>query len=419
MKKFPVILSYTLFILLSGITYAQDYLNAYINIGIANSPQLKSIEYEISSTKEKISSEAALNDMELSLSVLPEPMMNVNGEQVATVSLMQMFPWPGTLASSAKEMKCMTESKTFLLQQTKAELQYKIETSYYDMVLVQYETLLIQQRLTLLSNIEKNFLSKYVSQMPDAKSKSAVPNLINIQLQQEELSLQLEILKDNLATAKRKFNILLHRNETEEILLADSVIEYPFTIYNYENILNKNPELGMLNAQKQAGMHGVEMQKRMSYPMIGVGVEYMINKQTDNPKMEDMNGKNMFMAMFKVSMPVFRKKYNSAINSAKFKTRSIEQQYEQKTDNIKNEIISLEQNYINLKKKLVLYTKQTSLLQEKINILNTAYTASQSSVTDILETEEKLLDYKLKTATTVTEINKTTAKLKTFISEEL
>lgn len=63
----------------------------------------------------------------------------------------------------------------------------------------------------------------------------------------------------------------------------------------------------MLQASNDANLHAIEMQRKMSYPMIGVGLEYMINKETNMPKMEDMNGNNMFMAMFKLTLPIHRR----------------------------------------------------------------------------------------------------------------
>ena len=46
--------------------------------------------------------------------------------------------------------------------------------------------------------------------------------------------------------------------------------------------------------------------------MIGIGLQYsVVNKVADPMGMPDMNGKDMVMPMVKVSLPLFRRKYNA------------------------------------------------------------------------------------------------------------
>ena len=50
----------------------------------------------------------------------------------------------------------------------------------------------------------------------------------------------------------------------------------------------------------------------MSYPMIGIGLQYSLINKMDHPiGMADMNGKDMVMPMVKISLPLFRRKYNA------------------------------------------------------------------------------------------------------------
>lgn len=419
MRKYLLILIYIV-ILYGGNSFAQkDFLNEYITIAIENSPEIRAKESEIASAKENINGKSALQDAEFGVNILPEPMMNVNGEQVVTLSLMQMFPFPGTLSNQRKEMQCMTDGLTQAKKKITADLVYKVKVAYYEMVLLNEQIKVTEQKSAFLKQTTESAYQKYASANPNSKQKSQLPELINLQLKAEELNLTLETLKDNLTVKKKAFNVLLHRDENLSVTVADSVVEeiYDIDAFTFENIETFSPMLAMLRADSKASMHAVEMQKRMGLPMVGVGVEYMINKETAMPKMEDMNGKNMFMAMFKVSLPLNRKKYNSNIAAAKLKSESIASNYEQTKDNIKAEFLNLEQNYLNEKKKIALYDRQMQLIEENIKILNVSYANNQASVTDLLNIEEKLLDYKLKKSLAVVNINKIIAKLQTMVSD--
>ena len=57
------------------------------------------------------------------------------------------------------------------------------------------------------------------------------------------------------------------------------------------------------------------------------------------------------------------------------------------------------------------------LIEENIKILTVSYANNQASVTDLLNIEEKLLDYKLKKSLAVVNINKIIAKLQTMVSD--
>ncbi|MBR1627558.1 MAG: TolC family protein [Bacteroidales bacterium] len=393
---------------------AQDtVLINYIRTAINNSPEIAAKNSEYYSAMSDAETNSFLEDPEFSASVFPEPMMNVNGEQVASISVMQMFPWPGTLKNKKNEKMCMNSGIFNSRIKLTDELAYKVASAYYDMISLQEQIKIINEQLQLLESTEESLLYKYASQTPDSKQKPSLPELINLQLQREELSLQLSTAKENLETLKRQFNLLLHRSETTKIILPDSLAEENSNIlqFTYSDVLKHSPEIGMLDAESKATQHSLLMQKKMSYPMFGVGAEYMINKQTDMPKMEDMNGKNMFMLMFKVTLPLYRKKYDGRTEAINLKTKSIALNTQQQEDNLKSEWIGLKQDYTNEQNKLVIYKKQMVLLEENLKILNTAYTTNQSSLTDLLNIREKLLNYKLKLIDTTTKLNKIKVKL--------
>src|SRR5690606_9216776 len=56
-----------------------------------------------------------------------------------------------------------------------------------------------------------------------------------------------------------------------------------------------------------------EMDRKMGYPMLGLGLQYMVVGKNNDPMfaMGDMNGKDMIMPMLSLSLPIFRKKYDA------------------------------------------------------------------------------------------------------------
>ena len=65
----------------------------------------------------------------------------------------------------------------------------------------------------------------------------------------------------------------------------------------------------MLEAEGEAFRAKAKMERRMSYPMIGIGLQYsVVNIVADPMGMPDMNGKDMVMPLLKVWLQLFLRK---------------------------------------------------------------------------------------------------------------
>ena len=89
-------------------------------------------------------------------------------------------------------------------------------------------------------------------------------------------------------------------------------------------------------------------------PMIGVGLQYMLNGKVDMPMMPNMNGKDMVMPMVSVTIPIYRKKITSAIHSAQLMERSAAYNYQSQLDALQSTYLSIEQRADDIKRKLKL-----------------------------------------------------------------
>jgi hypothetical protein len=161
-------------------------------------------------------------------------------------------------------------------------------------------------------------MSSHGSMMQMGVSSSGMSDLLHIRLEIVELDNNVENILSEIEAEKVRFNALLNRSSNSEIIIPDSLEQVHFFIdleNSMQTIRAQNPMLGMITAEEAMFNAKAEMDKKMSYPMFGVGLQYMlINKknmsETDH-SMSSMNGKDMFMPMLSVSIPVFRNKYNA------------------------------------------------------------------------------------------------------------
>lgn len=77
--------------------------------------------------------------------------------------------------------------------------------------------------------------------------------------------------------------------------------------------------------------------------------------------MSGMNGKDMFMPMLKISLPIFRKKYNAQQRESKHYWKSSELKYENTMNQLQAEYIRITQQLEDAARKIDLYQKQYDL----------------------------------------------------------
>ena len=78
--------------------------------------------------------------------------------------------------------------------------------------------------------------------------------------------------------------------------------------------------------------------------------------------------------------------------------QSAQLNYTNETDRLQSQYLSVIQRAEDAIRKIKLYNKQVEILQTTLQLLYHEYATGQSSMTDILDTEKELINYKLKKA---------------------
>lgn len=248
----------------------------------------------------------------------------------------------------------------------------------------------------------------------------SMSDVLRIQMERAELEDNLATLQSARLTAEARFNALLNRPSDAPVHVPDSLTQRFYRIDEHiliDSILTHNPMITMLEAEGEAFRAKAKMERRMSYPMIGIGLQYsLVNKVADPMGMPDMNGKDMVMPMLKISLPLFRRKYNAQQReSHNYRVAS-----ELKRDNIQNQ---LQAEYINVRqqlddaaRKVLLYEQQYSLSLSTWQLMVREFSAGRQSLTDVIQVERQMLDYKLKKSEAIAAYNTMVAAMEKLIA---
>jgi outer membrane protein TolC len=162
--------------------------------------------------------------------------------------------------------------------------------------------------------------------------------------------------------------------------------------------------LGMLQFEQQSLEARKQMVTRMSYPMVGLGLNYsLINKSEMSTS--TMNGKDMIMPMVTVTLPIYRKKYKAMQAEADFLKTANAQNYKATVNSLQTEYYQAMQFYQDAQRRLKLYADQYQLASKSLGIMFKSFASSGTDLTDILRVRQQTLDYEYRQIEALADFN--------------
>lgn len=261
------------------------------------------------------------------------------------------------------------------------------------------------------------------SSMGTGSSSGTMSDVLRIQIEKAELQNNLELIVSNRTAAEARFNALLNRRQDMKVAVPDSLQQLHLLIDDQamtDSIMIANPMLSMLEAEANAYRAKAEMDKKMSYPMFGIGLQYsLVGKSNNNMAMDNMNGMDMVMPMFKISIPIFRKKYQAQQKESRHYRQASELKYENTLNQLQSEYQTVKQQLADASRKIALYQKQQELSLSTWQLIVREFSAGTTSLTDVIQVERQLLDYRLKKSEAIAEYNTRIAGMEKLVATSI
>jgi outer membrane protein TolC len=472
MRKIIILLLSTILIATTASGQETDSLNHYLEVAARNNPAVKAAFHGYEAALQKVPQMGAYDDPQLEIGFFLEPMSIVDGRQIAQFQLMQMFPWFGTKKAARTEAQHMAQMAFEQFRETRDNLYLEVYKQWYLLCNLQQKWQNTKENVTLLKQLEDLALLKFTTggrsadmgeRMPMNNEQSTVnssmgsmnmgssPNppqgggsssgstsmessqsarstsslwgaggasgmseILRIQLEAIELESAIESILSEITAGKARFNGLLNRPSGSEVVVPDEISQLPFLL-DTESVLQtmreQNPMLGMINEESLAYKAKAEMDKKMAYPMLGIGIQYMLigktpdtggqpmegmDMGTNTNTMSSMNGKDMIMPMVSVSLPIFRNKYKAAQRESKLLQLSSEEKYADTFNNLQAELYQSKHQLEDAVRKIALYKKQSGLARTTYDLVVREFISGKSNLSDVIQIQRQLLDYQLK-----------------------
>jgi outer membrane protein TolC len=255
-------------------------------------------------------------------------------------------------------------------------------------------------------------------------SAPGMSDVLRVQLEMAEIENNIESILSEITAGKAKFNALLNRPIHWEVTVPDSIVKVPFHFDEevaMSEIESRNPMLGMLMEEEQAYRAKGEMEEKMSYPMFGIGLQYMLIGESVPPPAEQgmdngMSGMDMIMPMVSITLPIYRHKYNAQQRESQFLWQSAREKYRNTLNTLQSDLIRLKHQLDDAERKIALYRKQEQLALTTYQLLVQEYVTAKSDLTNVIQVQRQLLDYQLRKAEATADYNTRVASIRKLLS---
>ncbi|MDR2810611.1 MAG: TolC family protein [Tannerellaceae bacterium] len=459
----------------------EDSLRRYLSFAAGNNPSVKAAYLAYEASLRKLPQAGAYADPTLEMGAFLSPVEFAEGRQVAQFQLMQMFPWFGTRKAARTEAQHMANMSFEAFREARDNVFMEVYAQWYALCALKQQLFHSEINLRQMEQIERLALRKYTSASGNRKSAypaanantssaqpvpsaagmnmggagSAMPaasattpmqqmeggmqemgggtqgmvEVLRVQLEKLALENRIENLRAEISAGEALFNTLLNRPAESPVALPDTLIRIPFrpdADAILQEIKERNPMLGMLREESLVYAAKAEMDRKMGYPMLGIGLQYMLMTPLKNTPagtmnntesaMSSMNGKDMLMPMLSVSIPLYRNKYKAAQKESLLMRQAGEMKQTDAFNRLEAELHQALYRLNEAARRIDLFRQQAELVRSAENLVTQEFVSGRAGLDGVIQIQQQGLDYRLKEAEAIAAYNTTVATIGKMIS---
>ncbi|HMQ89332.1 MAG TPA: TolC family protein, partial [Flavilitoribacter sp.] len=379
-----------LLILAAGALKAQT-LDDYIRIALDNNPGIRARQAEYQAASQKAPQAGAMPDPTLNASFFLGHMILPEGNQLGSVSAMQMIPWPGTLKAMKEEANRSAEVSRQSVGVLQNDLVFMVRNAWFPMVELEQKIRVQQEKLRVLETDKDLAVLKFQQGLaPMADAIRA-----DVMIDEAKTSIRLfELKRRSLTTA---FNSLLNRDGDAPVSMPGGAPEaMPRPAPAEVDQLNNNPGLALIDRQIKAAAAGEKAASFQRKPVFSAGIQYMplAIRTGIHDHIEPNTGQDMIMPMISMTIPIWKKKYDAAVKER----RLLQVAYSEMKKDRHNDLAALfEATRYELEEAIAridLLNVQMEKIQQVIDLQIAAYANSGQDFKEVLDLQQQLFDYR-------------------------
>ncbi|MBT8279072.1 MAG: TolC family protein [Bacteroidia bacterium] len=362
-------------------------LESLIEIALKNSPEIQKFELQYGIVSEKVNEVNTLPNTELGLGFFVSEPETRTGAQRFRLSARQMLPWFGNITARENYMSSLAEAKYEDIAIAKRQLITSVSQSYYNL----YSNKAKQE--VLVENIKLLETYKTLALTSVEVGKASAVDVLQLQIRQNELEQLKQVLEQNLLAERTRLNKLLNRDKnnaidievlqipTEDVEISTESLDLHPELIKYDKLYTSVEQSELLNLKE-------------SNPMIGFGLDYVNVQKRPEMNFTD-NGKDIFMPMVSVSLPIFNNKYKSQSKQNALQQEELIAQKQERYNMLETRLEKAIRERASARINFVTQTKNLKQARDAEDILIKSYETGTIDFKDVLDIQELQLKFQI------------------------
>tara|TARA_R100001143_G_scaffold63595_1_gene73216 strand:+ start:32773 stop:34374 length:1602 start_codon:yes stop_codon:yes gene_type:complete len=386
-------------------------LQQYLRMAIEQNPELQSMQAMVEADRERVREAGVLMDPEINIAYDFNPMMSESQLGRFSISAMQMFPWFGSLDAKRDFQQAAADANRSRVTSRQLEILRDLQIYWLDIAKIGEQIRITRENVELVMELEKLVEIRYET------GRAGQADILRIQMEEQRLLNQIANLQDSLNPIKARFNELLNRETSADVMIADELNSRPMP-YTQEEIqsfiLQQHPQFDLITAERSAAGQQLRLAKLDGRPSFGIGLEVMGSDFGPMSMFPDARESIIVMAVVRV--PLFRSRYDSQKKQANFRLQSLDHQQDvvenrlmTSLEEMLEEVRSAERSFILLDEELVPRARQA------LTIMSEEYSTGAIRFDELLQIQRELLALEYERIETVINQNKAIANIESLI----
>lgn len=366
-------------------------LDELIEIAIKNNPGIKAQQTEIEAIRLKMDQVTAMPDPQINGSVFMNPMMLPMGNQLGSISAMQMFPWFGSLDAKAREVESLMAVNDRKIDITRNDLVFRISSTWFSLLEIEEKLKIKRKNLQILQSDQELATAKF------QYAKGPMVDIVRADIMIEEIQTEINLLDQKKTPLMIVLNRLLNRDAGETIVISDELKEPGFSPVGDTRTVESNPALAVLDKKIDLADAQATSADFMRKPMIGAGLQYMlqIRRKNGDLNIPPNTGRDMVMPMFSLTLPIWRKKYDAAVQENQVMKRVYSSEKEEMLNDLASMYAMTVYELEEAQQQFELLNKQIIKTNQAIELLQASYQTDGTDFEEMLRLQQKLFSYEL------------------------
>ncbi|WP_191967979.1 TolC family protein [Rhizosphaericola mali] len=340
---------------------------------------------------------------------------NVNSLMYGMVTANYTIFAGGKIKNNIKAANFLKNASQFDLQRDKEEIAENIVEAYYSLYKSQAAVKLVRENLATAQKRVKDFVRL------EQNGIVAKNDLLKVQLQESNMELSLLDAENQEKVLNYNFNLLIGLNDATKVA-TDSIDMTKFPNADNANALEQaaltnRGDIKALLEREQAAQTQIDLAKSDKLPSIGLTGGYIA---MDVPHaMSITNALNLGVGVKYDIGSLYKNK--TKVKQAQAQVETLKWNQAALEDNIKSQIFTNIQNYIEALKKLEVYQTAIQQADENYRVTKNKYDNSLATTTDLLDADVAKLkaniDFEYGKADAIISYNKINESAGTIISK--